>query len=387
MSHQDSLLSRLRRLIDDAGHGFSQSAPGWIQNIRSTGISSPHLGVKLDAYPAVDANLGSILYLETGGAIAIAIQNVVRALDPDPEGSAAFQGFSARFNQEEGFLLRSGTQGSNSEVHVLPTAAGDDVSEALRLGAHVGGFESTPSLRYTDDELRAFLDEGLAEQNKVGDLTAWTYATLPTEYETVVTYRAWGSVLDIMLGEAAYFYPQKVAGEEVAPNRIFENLFKLRKWLDDKIEDLTQDLESQIQVTNLTRYDSFTGTYVGDPAYEPNRNQPFVQAAVEGDSNTEIIVELGEILTLDIKKVYLAYSTDPGVFDPTLLNEENFDLRSLDAALSTGSVLAKTLNQTKHPMVRVTGLTPGETYYVAAQLVDQNGNYYFSNEVSVTLSL
>lgn len=383
---QDALLTRLRRLIDDAGHGFSQSAPAWLADLGSTGLADPRIAVELDSLPRVQVPLGSVDYLRTGGAIAIAIQSAVRALDPDPEGTTAYQGFFARFNPKEGFLLRSGSIGSTSEVHVFPPDAGDDVTAALKLGAHVGGYEDTPTLNYTDEELNELLDLALAEQNRIGDITSWTWASLPTQYETVVTYRAWGSIIDTMLGTAAHFYPQKVAGEEVSPNRIFDNLFKLRGWLDDKLDDLLEELESQIQVANLTRWDIYTGTYVGDNAYKPSETQPFLLAAIEGATNTEAIIELGENLTMDIKKVYVAYRDQEGVFDPTLLNDDDFDILSLDAALSPGSVLAKTLTQLKNPLVKITGLTPGATYHFAAQLVDQNGNYYFSNELELTLS-
>ena len=383
---QDALLTRLRRLIDDAGRGFSQSAPEWLDDLGAAGLTDPRIAVELDSLPRVQVQLGSPDYLRTGGAIAIAIQSAVRALDPDPEGTVAYQGFFCRFNPKEGFLLQSGTIGSTSEVHVFPPDAGEDVTGALKLGAHVGGYEDTPTLDYTDEELNELLDLALAEQNRIGDITTWTWATLPTQYETVITYRSWGSVIDTMLGSAAHFYPQKVAGEEVAPNRIFDNLFKLRGWLDDKLDDLLGELESQIQVAELTRWDSFQGTYVGDNAYKPSETQPIVLAALEGDVNTEAIVELAENLTMDTKKVYVAYSETPGVFDPTLLNEEDFDILSLDAALATGSVLGKTLTQLKNPLVKITGLTPGTTYYFAAQLVDQNGNYYFSNEMELALS-
>lgn len=380
---QDAMLTRLRRLIDDAGHGFSQSAPDFLQDLSASGLTDARIAVELDANPRVQVQLGDVSYLATGGAIAIAIQTAVRALDPDPEGTTAYEGFFCRFNPKEGLLLRSGTIGSTSEVHVFPPDAGDDVTDALKLGAHVGGYEDTPTLDYTDEELQELLDLALAEQNRIGDITQWTYPTLPTEYATVVTYRAWGSIIDTKLGAAAHFYPQKVAGEEVSPNRIFDNLFRLRKWLDDKIDDITEDLESQIQVANLTRWDHFSGTYVGDNAYKPSETRPIMQTALEGEANTEAVVELAENLTMDTKKVYIAYRDQPGVFDPTLVNDDDFDG---EEALSSGSVLSKTLTQLKNPLVKITGLTPGETYYFAAQLVDQNGNYYFSNEVELTLS-
>jgi hypothetical protein len=38
-------------------------------------------------------------------------------------------------------------------------------------------------------------------------------------------------------------------------------------------------------------------------------------------------------------------------------------------------------------MVRISGFTPGQTYYFAIQLVDQNGVRYFSNEYAYTLPM
>ena len=47
--------------------------------------------------------------------------------------------------------------------------------------------------------------------------------------------------------------------------------------------------------------------------------------------------------------------------------------------------LTREIKGAKYSLVKITGLTPGETYYFATQVTDQNGNRYFSNEVSVTL--
>ena len=390
MADKEVLLNRLRRLIDDAGNGHSISAPGFSTSLVSTSFSDPSIGILIDGDGPYDVNLGDVTVLSTGNAISNAIQQAVRSSDPglllpEPKPTPGWGGFYCRFDRKEGYLLQSGSIGSHSEVHVTPPTTGQDVTSLLRLGLGYGGFEDNPRLKYSDEELLSLIDNGLDTQNRVGDITQWTFFTLPAEYETIIVYRAWGDVVDMMIGQSANYFPQKVSGEEVAPNRIFENHMRLRKWLDDKIEEMTNSIESRILVTSLLRWDKYSGTYVGDNGYKPGSNIPMLLVATQGESNTEAVLEFSEILTLDTKVIYVAYRESEGVFDRSALTSEGFHDDKSNTVLAQGSVLARTVKQVKNTVVKITGLSPGVEYFFGLQLIDQNGNRYFSNELSIIL--
>lgn len=388
MADQASLIRRLRRLIDDAGHAYSQSAPGFGENLSL--VSDPSFDLQLDATPALTLHLTPVAYLTTGAAIAKAIQDSVRAADPALPASTTegFANFIATFSRQEGFILRSGSAGSSSRVTVLPSSDGDDVTSALKLGAHVGGYETEPQHDFSDEELLELLEQSLDTQNQIGTISSWTYATLPPEYETLVVYRAWSNVVDVLLGRSASYFPQKVASEETSANVIFDNLLKLAKWLKDKIDELQNELESGIAVSTTTRFDRFSGIQVGDNAYKSVENYAVINSVLSTEDGLGVILEFAEILSLDIKRVYVGYKeTSGGVFDQTLLTEEDYNEQGLEAVacLSSGAVLARTLKNTKNTLVKIDDLTPGSTYYFAIQVVDQNGNRYFSNEVAYEL--
>lgn len=391
MADKEALLNRLRRLIDDAGNGHSLSSPGFTTSLVSTGFAAPSIGITIDGDGPFDVDIGPLEPLTTGNAIVNAIQRAVRNADPglllpEPVPTPGWAGFYCRFDRSEGYLLQSGSIGSKSEVHVTPATSGNDVTSLLRLGLGYGGFEDNPRLKYSDEELLSLIENGLDTQNRVGDITQWTFFTLPAEYDTIIVYRAWGDVVDMMIGQAANYYPQKVSGEEVAPNRIFENYMRLRKWLDEKIEELTNAIESRIIVTSVLRWDKYSGSYVGDNGYKPGSNVPMLLVATQGEDNTEVVLEYASILTLDSKLVYVGYRESEGVFDRSALTEESFFHGDKgNTVLASGSILARTIRQTKNTLVKITGLTPGVEYFFGLQVIDQNGNRYFSNELSVIL--
>lgn len=389
MTDQSTLVRRLRRLIDDAGHGYSQSSPGFSENLTTLGMTDPCIDILIDTNEAVTVHLSPLSSLTTGTSIARALQDSIRAADPalPDETTEGFSNFSVRFHRQEGYVLQSGSMGSKSRVNVLPASTGDDATPWLKLGLAQGGFETEQQPDFSDEELEALLDEALAYQNESGTKSSWDYLTLPTEYDTIVVYRAWSSLVDIMLGRSASYFPQKVASEQTDANIIFDNYLKLAKWLKDRIDELENTLESGIIPASTTRWDPFTGTYVGDNAYKWEENVPRVNSVLVDESGTGVILEFEPCLSLDMKMAFVAHKDSAGVWDQTVLTEENFNDPGSgeEVGLSTGATLDRTIKNLKNNMVRISGLEAGETYYFAMQLVDQNGNRYFSNEYKYTL--
>jgi hypothetical protein len=390
MSDRASLIRRLRRLIDDVGHGYSQSAPGWSADLSASALAAPAFAVLMDdASTPVDVPLGSVASLSTGPAIARAIQTSIRAADPGlalptPVRTPAFDGVSCIYDAREGYVIRSGTIGNLSVVHVLPPTVGDDVTGLLKLGLNEGGYESPAKVEWSDTDLGEMMDLSLAEQNNTGEITSWTYSTLPSEYENAIVYRTWASLVDTMLGRAAWFHPQKVASEEVTPNTVFDNLFKLAEWLKDRLNDIVTGLDSQIECSTVVVWDREEGRYVGNNAYDGEANTPRILNILPGSTESEAILEFAEILTPDTKIVYVGMNTSSGVFDQTVFTDAAFDPSAETTGLSTGAILVRKLSSTKHVMVKVTGLAADTDYYFAMQTLDQNGNRRFSSEMKYT---
>jgi hypothetical protein len=387
MPSRSLTIRRLRRLIGDVGHGYSQCAPGFVETL--VGTTDPAIAVMLDdALLPLDIPLGAPAGLKTGLAIAAAIQAGIRNADPLlPDGyTEAYRNCSVTFNRKDGYIIRSGSIGNVSAVVVTAPTMHEDVTSMLRLGTAHGGFETAASTDFSDDELGSFLDTALEEQNAALN-AGWAWDTMPDSYQNVVIYSAWGTVVDAMLGRAAHFYPQKVASEEVSPNTIFDNLFKLAKWLKDKLDDLVSDVGGSVEVSELVRWCRDTKTFVGDNAYKDKQNVPVINTLLAGEDATSVILEFAEILNLDVKHIFVAYSDEPGVWDKSALTEPTFDDpgESQVAGLASHATLARSLTSAKNTVVKVTGLTAEVPYYFAIQVTDQNGNRYFSAEKSITI--
>lgn len=393
MATSDALIRRLRRLVDDVGHGYSQSAPGFATTLEGLGLPNLSFGIQMDNdLTPVEVTL-STGALSTGLSIAHAIQVAVRAANPGlllvpPDSRGEYSNFSCLFDPREGYMLRSGGIGSKSMVAITPPTSGNDLTTHLKLGLHNGGYESPAKTDFSDEELVEMLQESLELQNSSGNPTSWTFDTLPDDYSTVVIYRTWGNLLDVFMGRSAWWHPQKVASEEISPNTVFENLFKLSRWLKDKLDDLLEELDSKIEVHNAIVFDRVYQEYVGDLAYRDYKNQPRILAVLQGETDSDVVLEFDEVLTLDAKYVYLAMREGAsGVWDKTKLTEETFvnPVTGTVAALGDNSTLVRTLKSMKNTFIKITDLTPGSTYYFALQVVDQNGNRYFSDEYGYTL--
>lgn len=378
MAARDALLSRLRRLIDDIGHGYSQSAPSFITNLVPTGIVDPTIGVLIDDSVGVeDVLLLNIPVLETGLAIALSIQTAIRIINLDYANTVV------TFDLKEGYILRSPTRGSKSQIRVSIPTTGTDVTDHLKLGSHVGGFESLPVLSFGDDELEDMLDEALAAQSEYSD-TSWNYDALPQNYETVVVYRSWSSVTDAMLGRAAHQFPQKVGSEESSANEVFKNLLNLAKWVRKSIEEELESLEGGVTENTATVWDSELRVVVGMNAYSEDRHIPIIASIQEGDDATQVMLEYGDILTANPKRMYVAHSVAPDLpFDQSLLNEDGYDKYS-EKALSSGAVLDKELKHLSYPIIKIKGLLPETDYVFQLQVLDQNGERYFSSPLTYT---
>jgi hypothetical protein len=384
MATQDALRNRLRCLIDDNGHGYSQSAPGFVTALDT--IADPCIDIQIDQdLSPQTVSLGNPADLTTGFAIARAIQDAVRAAAPLPDDSG-YTNFSCRYHREEGYVLMSGRKGSESRVSVLTATTGDDVSALLKLGRHNGGLETPPAAKFSDEDLNAMLDEALAYQNAAED-AAYSYTSLPQSMEIVIAYRGWGSVIDCLLGRAANYFPQKVASEETSANVVFDNLFKLRKWLDDRLEDMVDELEEGVKVIEAIRFDRIYGVYVGPKAYKGHDNTVRINAILPGTEEGEVILEFEEVFSQDAKTIFIAYNEASPVWDQTILTEEGFVDPGRDdpACAAENTVVTHTLDTAHYPLVKITGLQTTITYYFGMQMIDQNGNRLFSEEVEYTV--
>lgn len=384
MATQEALLRRLRRLIDDAGHGYSQSAPGFATDLTGLGPAAFSFGIQMGGDLIPTQVTIPVAGLSTGTAIAHALQVSVRAADPSlPNGSnSQYSNFSCTFDSREGYVLRSGSIGSQSMVAVTLPTSGDDITEPLKLGLHNGGYESPAHSDFSDEELLELVDNSISEQNNIGNISYWVVDTLPPEYETVIIYRTWSALLDVMMGRSAWWHPQKVSSEEAAPNVVFDNLFRLARWLKDKLDELQDELDSRIEVGKAIVFDRQLQAYVGDEAYKNPRNNPRILAVVSGETPTSVILEFDEILTLDVKHVYIGMREGAAtVWDQTKFTEQGFlnPPSNQVAGLHEDATLVRSLRSTKNTMVKVEDLSPGTVYYFAIQIVDQNGNRHFSN--------
>jgi hypothetical protein len=384
---QAALRARLRRLIDDTGHGYSQSAPGFSTDISTLAV--PTLRVQMDQeITAQDILLGAPADLVTGQAIAAAIQYAIRAADPatPPDTTPGYQNISCTFDPKEGYIIRSGTSGSSSAVRILTAGTGNDAAAALKLGLMNGGYETWGKSSLSDQELDEILDEAVQAQNAASG-EFWDYATLPAGAETLVTYRAWASTIDVSLGRSANYFWQKVQAEETHEDQVFSNYLKLAEWLKDKIDDMQDDLEGGIVNITTTRWDRPAQSRIGIDRYvNPNLNAGIL-AALPGPNPGEILVEFDAIYQLGIHELYLGYKpTVGGVIDRTVFTDPNY-LRDYDArkGFEAPSVLARTLRRVKDNFVKISGLTPATTYFIAFWVLDISGNRYFSNEVEVIL--
>lgn len=378
MATRDALLRRLRRLTDDTGYGYSRSAPSFVTNLKTSGIADPTIAVLIDgSVSAEDVLLLNVSVLETGTAIALSLQMAIRLLNTD------YASVVVTFDNEEGYIIRSPRPGSLSQVRVVIPATGIDVTDHLKLGSHVGGFESQPVLSFSDEELEELLDESLATQSEYSD-TSWNYDALPQNYETVVVYRSWSSVTDAMLGRAAHQFPQKVGSEESEANEVFKNLLKLAKWVRDSIDEELETIEGGITEHAATVWDPEHRVIVGMNAYNDKRHIPSIASINTGDVSTEVILEYGEILTAHPKRMYVAHILGTALpFDQSLLNEDGYDKHS-EKALATGAVLDKELKYLSYPLVKITGLLASTEYTFQLQVLDQNGERYFSAPLSFT---
>ena len=375
MATQDALNRRLRRLIDDTGHGYSQSAPGFSTTL-ALAAAPLNLGVQIDDDIAPgDITLGAPASLATGQAIAAALQTAIRAADI----KAGYTNCSVTFDRRDGYVIRSGTAGSISMVRVVPPTVGTDAAALLKLGQTNGGYESAIRALISDEELNALLDEALAIQNSVGTPTQWDYATIPPAYETLIVYRAWGSVIDIKLGQSANYHWQKVEAEESHEEQIFANFFKLADWLKKKIDELQAELEGGIEVTTATRWDYPSQQFLAvESHFDVGMRTAILTASWE--SSTSAIIELGEIFSTGFVEINVGYKADnPGVIDKASYNDPSYDQKT--KGFVSPSVLARVLKTGRNPMLRLTGLDNSKDTYIAAMAVDVDGIRYFSNEI------
>lgn len=389
MATQEALIRRLRRLIDDTGHGYSQSAPGFSINLTASVASPLKLAVELDNdLTPTEITVGVAAALGTGQAIASALQQAIRAADPGlllptPVPTTAYANISVSFDRVEGYIIRSGSIGAQSHVRILPptTAPFIDASALLKLGQTSGGYESSARVNFTDDELAQLLDEALALQNAQGSATFWTYDTIPSAYETLVVYRAWASVIDVKMGENANNYWQKVESEESHEELIFSNFLKLADWLKKRIEEIEGDLDGNIIVSNVSRW----SYQMQEMIPVSTSKDPSIVAAIVSVAwvdATSALVEFSEILATTFDEINVGYRvTNPGVIDRSIYNDANY---ARDYAKTKGfvspSVLSRTLRNGRNTLVKITGLDRTLTTYFAVMAVDANGVRYFSNE-------
>ena len=380
----DSIMNLVRSLIDDTGSGYSQSAPLFSTNLNVVEVTdTPSVDVHIDGTTAT-VTLTPKAALETGFAIASALQRGIREADT----AIGFTKAMVTFNVEEGYTVRTGTSGSESLVNILPAASGYDVSTMLKLGAHNGGFESTPPVRITDDLIIQAMNVALAAQSAESS-AAWSWDTLPYEYQQVVAYRTWRTLLDVKLGQSANYFDQQVQDDSRDLADVFDNHLKLAKRVDDAIDKEMDKLEGSIKATSVAVWDRTQGGYVSNEVYV-DPNNVITILSIEPLGNGEVILEHNPIYTSDYKYLFVGYNDgENGVWEATALTDKNADERpasSTTVGLATGATLDRKLQNLKTSLIKITDLVPGNVYTFGLQVSDQNGNRYFSNEVTIDLS-
>jgi len=386
MTTQEGLMRRLRRLTDDTGHGYSQSAPGFSE-VLSPQVPLPALNISIDGSDPVEIRLGDPSALATGQAIAAVLRAAISAADParlllPPTTTTGWQNCSVTFSRQDGYVVRSGSIGSASAIRITPAtltnpATVSDVSTELKLGQSNGGYETTPRTNMADAELGELLDQALQEQaNEEG--TFWGYDTLPPSRETIVSYRAWASIIDIRLGQAASYYWQKVEAEESHEELIFANYLKLANWLKDKIADMGAELTGGIEVSDASRWDYQSQQYVPIGTHV-DKNIVAAIASVVWLNSTTALLEFGEILSTGFHEINVGYrQTTPGVIDRSAYNDSSY--AEATKGFVVPSVLSRTLKNGRNTLVKITGLSNFEDYYFAVMAVDVDGIRYFSDE-------
>lgn len=383
MTTQAALLTRLRRYIDDLGHGYSQSAPGFVTDLRDLDPDA-RVQVQIDNDLApVEVSLGATSFLSAGPAIAAALQAAIRAADPSLPlaKTPGWAYLTVTFDQRDGYVLRSGTRGTNSRVRILP-ALTNDCAVLLKLGQSQGGYETSPALDFTDEDLSQILDSALEEQNASGIPSAWTYQTLPSNCELLVLYRAWAQVVDVRLGQTAMEHWQKVESEEQHGDQIFANYFKLADWLKKRIAAMEEALGGSILVTSTSRWDQEAGMMVHPGIVKDTSLNPAILAVSWLDASTALL-EFREIASTSFNCLHIGYKIQGlGVIDRSVFTQEHGDVNDTKGFVSP-SVKFRTLYSGRETLVRVTGLDNTKATSFAMLVEDAAGNHYYSNEVTL----
>lgn len=380
MAVQAALILRLRRLIDDAGRGYSQSGPDFSTNISAQ--AAPSLLISLDGADPVPLSLTPIR-CSTGPAIAAEIQAKIRAISPSAVSSL---NALATWDSREGYKVFSGTVGSASSVRILPPTSGDNAASALKLGLDFGGFETVAATEFTDSELAELLSSGVVEQNAAGSGYQFTIDTLPKAYETLACYRAWHSVILVRLGRHAQGYRQKVGDSEDFLDQPFANYLKLAEFLTKKIAADQAEVDGQIQVSTVSRWDHEQGgQIVPNSGYESPEAAPILLAA-SWASSTEALVELEPIYSASLYRLFLGYreGVNVQVIDRSVFSDPSYtDTNDLQGYLSP-SVKARELRDGKNVLVKISGLDHAKDYTFQAQSIDTANTRHFSNKLTLT---
>jgi hypothetical protein len=268
-------------------------------------------------------------------------------------------------------------------VRVTPATTGSVVSNRLRLGLDNGGYETRPHHEFSDQELGILLDDAINHFN-VTQFVSWTYSTIPANAETIIIYKAWSLVVDIKIGRSTGLFSNQVESTITHEEQVFSNLMKLADWLRKSLEDKENEVfGSSAETGTVTRWDSASNTFVGQGDYVSQNLSYKLLSVTNGSVAGEVMLELDLIRVSNLYEIYIGHSTQSPVISQHVFTEANYDTAyAARKGFESPAVLARTLRSGKNTMVKLTGLAPG-LHYFAMQVVDTQGNRYFSNELSL----
>lgn len=375
-----TLRRRLRNLVNDRPYGYSVSALGFATDI--TALSSPTLKVAFGGGASSVVTIPTTTTLNTGSAIAAALQTGIRAAGV----TANFLLATVTFNVSTGYTVKSGDIGDSAAITITPGDT-DDAASLLKLGQAFGGSEYIdPTPRYTDAHLVEVLNFALAAWNgSVSDeqLFVCSLEELTEPILTIVLYYAWMMLLEEDAGQTAFSFKQKLGGDELALNDVHKNILDLLRYLRDRIDEMKDEIGvSQITVGELTRYDREYGMRV--PTYIKTRmDYPRFLQLVRVDANT-VLIEWQESRFEDFANAQVwigdpsispmldkALLTDPGSHRPNGLVDAAIKKRETSSPIYTTARIDSLASQVWH-------------FVIVFQ--DTRGNYYWSNEYSLDLT-
>lgn len=380
MADTQTILRRLRNLVNDRPYGYSVSGPGFATDI--TALSSPSFNISFGSAAPVTISLGLAALLDNGAAIAVSMQEALRGhatLDAD------FLLAKVTFNSTTGYTIQSGDIGTESAIAITPGPT-DNITDLLQLGMLFNGSEYlSPAARFDDARLVEVLNFALATWNATVApyMRVCSLESAPEQVLTILLYYAWRMLLEQDAGSTVYSFRQKLGGDELALTDIHKNILDLLRYLNDRLDDLLADVGvGNIIVSNLTRYDRERDMRV--PTYENTRmdHPRFLQLVRESANSVLIEWQESRIQDFAIASVWYATPAVSPMVDKALLTSPN---EHRPNAIKLAAVKGRETSNPIHTVARISNLA-SQVWHFVIVFQDTRGDYYWSDEYSLDLT-